>query len=191
MATRIWLRTMLLVMMAVFVTGCCMTTFSSLNEFRPIESSDLVGTWKADYDRYFTGNNWSCYGRVTGVETITLRADGVYQQVYNDGQGYVYTSPWNRWYFGGRTLRLEGGRFYPLGIEDAERLANGQLYYHSNDDGTGRPLDLDSTTGIVLHAWPRSGGGIVLQYPPVCDLDAPIFVEFQPVISEHIVTVSP
>lgn len=174
MATRIWLQMILclLVTMIAAACCCCAVPVSDLyNPFKIIEPSDLIGTWRAEYNHRYEGI------QVTGVETLTLRADGMYQQVYNDGKGYVYTSPWNRWHLDGRVLHLEGGRFYPLGIEHAEKLANGRLFYYSDDDGTGRPLVLDSTTGIILHAWPRSERerGVILKYPPVSEV---IIVEF-------------
>ncbi len=190
--TRSGLQIMACFLMAIIVACCWCLLLPTLdyNPFRVIEPSDLVGTWRAVYDVHEYDR--ACWFLVTGVETLTLRADGTYQQVYNDGQGYTYTSPWNKWHFNGRTLHLEGGRFYPLGIEDAEKLANGQLYYYSDDDGTGRPLELDSTTGVILHAWPSHGGEIILQYPPVCDLDAPLYVEFHLVASPALTsTVSP
>lgn len=139
-----------------------------------IESSDFVGTWRAEYDGNAV-NCWATTVTATGVETLTLRADGSYQQIYDNGRGYVYTSPWNKWHLTrpyGR-IHLEGGRFYPLGIEDAEALANGQLFWHTDDDGTGHSLDLDSTTGVFLDVrydgYILEGRGeMTLEYPLVC-----------------------
>jgi hypothetical protein len=179
MATRIWLLLLMCVLAMLSTAACsCCAGASYFNPFRVIGPSDLVGTWRADYDKYdFSGR---CRYVVTGVETLTLRADGTYQQVYDDGRGYVYTSPWKKWYLesrrGGGILHLEDGWFYSLGIRDAEKLASGRLFWHTDDDGTGHPLDLDSTTGIILHVWPRSQreGEVVLKYPPACGLDLPV-----------------
>jgi hypothetical protein len=51
-----------------------------------IQEVDLVGIWEAHY------------ADADGIDTLTLRADGTYQQVYKDANGYVYKSSWNKWY---------------------------------------------------------------------------------------------
>ena len=161
------------IVVALSIAAC----WAGLN-FPRLEASDLVGTWRADYDEDYFGRR--CWYTVTGVETVSLRTDGTYQQVYDDGRGYVYTSPWNSWYLedrkGSAILHLEGGRFYPLGTEFAEALADGSSHYHSDDDGTGKPLDLDATE-VILHVRTKSGQRS-LEYPPVCDLDSPAIVNF-------------
>jgi hypothetical protein len=80
---------------------------------RSIEESDLVGTWQSNY--------WDA----NGVDTLTLKADGTYQQVYEDSSGYTYKSEWNKWYLerlpdGRQRVHLEGMRYYPEGVEVAE-----------------------------------------------------------------------
>jgi hypothetical protein len=77
------------------------------------EDEDLVGTWRARYD-----------GR---VDTLILRADGTFKQIYEDRheEDYVYETPWNEWtvdrYADGRArIHLQGGRYYPAGITMAE-----------------------------------------------------------------------
>ncbi len=185
MTARTWLQMVMCVLIGLSAAACCCCL---PNPNPPPETSDLVGTWRADYDEYFRGHSWSCYGRATGVETLTLRADGTYQQVYDNGKGYAYTSSWNEWRQQYNRIHLAGGRFYALGIEDATKLASGQLIWHTDDDGTGHPLDLDSTTGITLHVTPRwyvftNEREVTLDYPPVCDLDSPVIVEFHRVVT--------
>jgi len=59
------------------------------------QESDLVGTWQAQH--YF--------GVVT--ETLILRADHTYQQIYeNDRADYYYTSSWEQWYLESRASAL-------------------------------------------------------------------------------------
>ena len=184
MITQAWLRTTMCILVMFSAVVCCC---SGPARSDPTEDSDLVGTWRADYDgREF--DRHGCFTIVTGVETLTFKADGTYQQVYDDGRGYVYTSPWNEWHREYNRIHLDGGRFYPLGIEDAEKLANGQLFWHTDDDGRGRPLDLDSTTGITLHVTRHhyifeGEREVTLDYPPVCDLDSPVIVEFHEVVT--------
>ena len=128
-----------------------------------------------------------CIDIPTGVETLTLRADGTYQQVYDDGKGYVYTSTWNNWYqddSGGRAvLHLEGGRYYPLGIKRAESLSRGPwVYTDENGYGWGRSLELNSTEVVlfVTHHWYilKDEHEVTLDYPLVCDPDSPVYVTF-------------
>lgn len=82
---------------------------TSPNTFK---KSDLVGTWQAIYDP-------------DRIDTITLRADGTYKQVYRELDGYTYESPWNRWYLEYRPsgwiyVYLEGMRYYANDIETGE-----------------------------------------------------------------------
>ncbi len=170
MTRRVWVQIAIHILMATSIAGCCCPCVT----FRKLEASDLVGTWRADYDEdYF---DRGCWYTVTGVETLTLRPDGTFRQVYDDGRGYVYTSPWNNWYLedrrAGPVLHLERGRFYALGIEFAEALADGSSHFHSDDDGRGQPVDLDGSE-VILQVTKAS-----LDYPPVCDLDAPVIVTF-------------
>jgi hypothetical protein len=70
-----------------------------------LKESDLVGTWQAEY----AGGK--------AIDTITLKADGTYQQVYIEWDGYFYGSPWNNWYLEYRDsgwiyVHLEGMRYY-------------------------------------------------------------------------------
>jgi hypothetical protein len=177
MATRIWPQ---ITMCGSLVLGIAVSCAGFSHT--PLGPSDLAGTWRAHYeeDQF---ERCGCLSVVTGVETLVLRADGTYQQVYEDGRRYVYAGPWSAWYLeevpGGVTLHLEGGRFFPLGVGGAERLASGQLSYHSDDDGRGNPLDLDGSEVILnVVGSARASSGRYLEYPPVCDLDSPVIVTF-------------
>ena len=82
------------------------------------QESDLIGTWQS---RYYPG---------VVTDTLILREDGTYQQIYdNDRTGDHYTSSWNRWYVeyrssGGLYLHLEGMR-YCLGTNEVCRRQGG------------------------------------------------------------------
>jgi len=91
-----------------------------------LHDADLVGTWQASYGK-------------GSVDSITLRADGSFRQVYSDpAEGdYLYETPWNRWWLEHGPdnlvrLHLEGARYYVGGIDIAER------------EGMEPELDLDS-----------------------------------------------
>jgi len=169
----IWPQMTLCVLLALSAAGC---SCAGITRYA-FDASDLVGTWRADYAGCFEKR---CWYLMTGFETLMLRPDGTYQQIYDDGKGYVYTSPWAKWYVedrkGSAVLHLEGGRFYPLGIGFAEALADGSWYYRSDDDGRGYPLHLDGTE-VILHVRTRSAERS-LDYPPVCDPDVPVIVKF-------------
>lgn len=101
-----------LAIMVVILSACAQPTATALVEdqvrwrCRPLpetfEESDLVGTWRSEY--------------YPGVETDTLilREDGTYRQIYEDTRlDHQFTTPWNRWYVehratGGIYLHLEG-----------------------------------------------------------------------------------
>lgn len=161
---------------AVAILGC-----SSIgSRFDRLDVSDVAGNWRAEYDEaYFRAR---CGYTVAGVETLTLKANGTYQQVYSDGRGYVYESPWNKWYLdeyrGSSVVRLAGARFYPLGIEDAEKMATGELVYHAIDYG-GERIDLDgSELPVYVYVSPAALGGLHLRHLQACDPDAPAIVDF-------------
>ena len=68
------------------------------------KESDLVGTWRAKYHD-------------SDVDTITLKADGTYRQVFRARNNDYYESPWNKWYVeytpnGKPKLHMKGMRYY-------------------------------------------------------------------------------
>lgn len=78
-----------------------------------LQESDLVGIWEARYRE--------------GVDTLTIRDDDTFKQVYRDRYepDYLYETPWNEWWlerFGDGRVRvhLQGARYYPRGIQTAE-----------------------------------------------------------------------
>ena len=65
------------------------------------QESDLIGTWQAHY------------GSLHTTDTLVLRGDGTYKQIFVRSDGYRYESGWNRWWLerrpsGGLYLHLEG-----------------------------------------------------------------------------------
>ena len=77
------------------------------------EESDLVGTWEVHYMEW-------------GTDTLVLRADRTFKQVYQDRtDDYSFETPWNEWWLetmrdGAVRLHLEGARYYPDDILIAE-----------------------------------------------------------------------
>lgn len=154
-----------------------------------LRDSDLVGVWRAEYGLY-QNNGWN-WAKTTGSETLTLRADGMYRQVYDDGKGHVREEEWKKWWVyrfpdGRVRLWLDGGCFFPLDID--QRLSpltspcEDVIYYSTNDDGTGHPLNLwEYGAGVILYVQVPVGDPAEprLRYPPVYDPDTPIIVTFR------------
>lgn len=132
------------------------------------EISDLVGTWRADYGQYDVPDP-TTLGNVRGVETITLQADGTYQQTF----GNVYTSSWNQWRLeSGQTLHLEGARLFTFFGTEGHGLAVAT--------NCGRKTITLDGSELILCARSKRGepGGVVLQHLPTGDPDSPEIVEF-------------
>lgn len=180
------LRTGLLVLALVTVTSCLRG--QAFSDPPPtFRDGDLVGVWKAEYKGY------GARGVVKGIETLTLRGDGTYQQVYDGGSGNVQTGPWNRWWVehfsdGGVRLWLERGRFYPQEID-----TGGSGAYFTRDDGTGHMLNLFGGRAVlIVQVRSDDPEEIRLVYPPVGDPDSPVVVTFQRVpANESTPTVGP
>ena len=98
------------------------------------EKTDLIGIWQS---RYHTGS-------VT--DTLILRGDGTYQQIYdNQLADYYYTSPWNEWYVeyrssGGLYLHLEGMRYCLSTTETCMREGGGGGDWPYYDSCEGRTI---------------------------------------------------
>jgi hypothetical protein len=101
-----------------------------------LDDEDLAGTWETHYGR--------------SVDTLILRSDGTFKQVYTSGyvEGYVYETGWESWGMqrlgdGRVRLRLEGARFYADGIAIAEEGGWGDGSGSFYDPITIRPVDMN------------------------------------------------
>jgi hypothetical protein len=103
----------LLVFLHITMLVACGHQYEYVPPPTSFQESDLVGTWQAKY-------------RLMTTDTITIKANGTYQQIYEAPESdYYYKSPWNKWYLGysttGKpTLHLEGMRYYAYTIELGE-----------------------------------------------------------------------
>lgn len=125
-------------------------------------ADDLVGVWKTTSGR-------------TSVDTLTFREDGTFKQVYRDPaqRDYQYETPWNAWRLEwlpdeGVRVHLEGGRYYPDGIETAEREG---LESYGEPDPPPMPFfdpiaeELVFMVGeLVLHVRVDSSGELLLHH---------------------------
>lgn len=150
-----------------------------------IQMSDLVGDWQVHYTSAPPGTQ---LGKWIGVETLTLRADGTYRQVYDDGQGNIQIGPWNKWRIerlpnGPTLVWLDNGRFYPLEMVDGA-VTGGPYHYSRYDSFLGYEVRLEGT-GVVLgvNAFFPDVSRASLLYPPVGELDSETWVQFDRVIT--------
>ena len=177
-----------LVGMVLLIAASCLVE-RYVNPAPTLRDSDLVGIWRAEYGVYQNyGWDWA---KTTGFETLILRADGMYRQIYDDGKGHVREEPWKKWWVyrfaDGRVgLWLDGGCFFPMDIDvrfsPLTSSCGGVIYYSTNDDGTGHPLNLwEYGAGVLLYVQVPvdNPGEVHLRYPPVYDPDTPIVVTFR------------
>lgn len=77
----------------------------------PFTEADLVGVWQAEYENIWAYD--SQIGQVVdilGTETLTLRSDETYTQVFDDHAGNVRTADGKSWYLDETNIiHLEGG----------------------------------------------------------------------------------
>lgn len=83
-----------------------------------VSATDLVGTWQAEY----------AAGRA--IDTVVIRADGTYRQVYADTSGYTYEGLWQEWRVETRPggcvyLHMECMRYFVAGVEKANDITKG------------------------------------------------------------------
>lgn len=172
------LKGLVAAVLACGAIALALPTFGYLHELnrRPrkvLEPGALAGVWTATYQ------NIGPF-RVSGVETLTLRADSTYQQTYENGS-YVYSSSWSPWWIeDGWIIHLVGGRFYLHGVSVAHKLENGEASMRFTNE-----VVLDGT-GIILFARPDPDAPdqLVLEHLPVGDPDSPDLVQFRRVSTQ-------
>jgi len=116
---RIWWFNVVLLLLLLSATAACVREeVEMLEGSEPppatFRETDLVGTWEGHY-----GYPW-------GTDRLIIREDGTFKQIYRDEEGYVYETPWNKWWVerfpdGRVQVHLEGARYYVGGIEMAEQ----------------------------------------------------------------------
>jgi len=126
-------------------------------------AEDLVGRWEA---KYFPG---------VVTDTLVLRGDGRYRQVYeNRWEGYVYEGAWKRWYVereeGGRLyVHLEGMRYCVGTWEVCKREDGGGGEWHYYDPCSGGFITMGGEVVLVAVGSEEVGvedvaGGVLLMH---------------------------
>lgn len=189
MAQKSWSKiAAFFVLVWMSISACTIVQFTAPLE--TLEASNLVGTWQANYENYeLYDAAWmiTTLVRITGVEIFILKADGTYQQIYDNGKGYVYTSPWNKWSLerlpnGRLQVHLEGARYYLNGIEWAEDPGAVVVTW---DPATGEMVKLGKGKELILNVnvvVSTSSSGVtrevILEHLPTGDPDSPEIVKF-------------
>lgn len=124
------------------------------------EQSDLIGTWRATY------------GGPDTIDTIKLKSDGTYQQVFQSpASDYYYEGSWNRWYLentadGRPKLHLEGMKYCIFTIDMCKATGHGEaLYYYDFIDDAGVELTNELILRVVGDE--NSPRGLLLLQMPV------------------------
>jgi hypothetical protein len=92
-----------------------------------LDEAKLSGIWKTDYrHKSILDRNSMKQTNASGwSEQLILNPDGTYQQIFDDGKGYLYQSNLNKWSViiesdHTTKIKFENMRYYPDGIKYAE-----------------------------------------------------------------------
>ena len=170
---RSWKGTLVILL---FLVSSCLSPWRFSDPPPTFRDTDLVGIWSADYEKPGKGKRWR------GFEVLTLGTDGTFQQVY-EGRGKVDRSHGTWWveHLPDHRVRLwlEGGCFYPLFLESELPFRSGYSY-HTNNDGTGHPLDIESGRAVlIVQVRTSDPSEIRVAYPQVGDPDSPVIIAFE------------
>lgn len=135
---------------SVLLTGCTAQLARLVGTSVPVSQGDLVGIWQADYEDILAlDSRTGKLIQVLGSETLILRSDGTYEQVYEDGQGNITSIRGNRWYLDDvDIIHLVGGMWPQLGPADSALFADQK--YHDRRTVRGKELSLDSGEAVIL-----------------------------------------
>jgi len=141
----------------IVVVGC--SSFQYTPPPQSFKEADLIGVWQAKYG-------------TTRVDTLILRSDGTYQQIFDAPLlKYHYESPWNEWHIeysssGKPKLHLEGMRYYVSSIAIGENggrfpIQNGPpLPFYDIDEGT--TIEMVNKVILAINGDPDSPRNITL-----------------------------
>ena len=133
-----------------------------------VELSQVIGVWQANYREFLNPDSPS--SRISGVETLTIHADGTYSQLFESAE-HNYTGPANQWSLvldegDGAKLKMKGLRYFANGLNYVDGPLNLSLQlpdWEAYVDST--PLIADRKAKIVID-YPEDG--FVYLYPRTC-----------------------
>ena len=167
--------TLVVISSVSLLSTSCQSRFIATSE--PITERDLTGIWQARYhDVWAYDSKIGEMAKVTGTETLTLRPDGTYRQVYDDGYGSIKSVDGHRWYLDeSNVIHLVDGMWPQLGPE-MSALFEEQMYpgVYSR---LGKDYRLD-TGEVYIPVNSLGGGRIEMSHLPTGDPDSSFVVWF-------------
>jgi len=139
---------------------------------KTIEASDVIGTWRAEYDNYGNPDGGFVPGseRISGIEEIVLRPDGTYTQRFHSPE-FTYERSGNRWELldhpsEGPKLVMHDLVYFAHGL----KLIEGPLELFPQRADFSRYQQLRSETGIRAEKLTVNypADGFVYLYPRNC-----------------------
>ena len=132
-----------------------------------VELSQVIGVWQANYREFLNPDSPS--SRISGVETLTIHADGTYSQLFESAE-HNYTGPANQWSLvldegDGAKLKMEGLRYYANGLDYVNRPLNLRLQMADKLDYKESVPLADQKAKIVVN-YPEDE--FVYLYPRTC-----------------------
>lgn len=155
---------------ASVLLSACLSNWIATSE--PFSESDLVGTWQAVYDTSLP------FVTVISTETLTLKADGTYTQVFARGTaGMVDVVDGKRWYLDDtKIIHLVEGMWPQLGPHESRLFAKRMIggFYPTR----GKQLPLDAGEAYLLVS-SIGNGRFNMHHVPTGDPDSPTVIWFE------------
>ncbi|MCB9117804.1 MAG: hypothetical protein M9936_20955 [Caldilinea sp.] len=133
-----------------------------------VELSQVIGVWQANYREFLNPDSPS--SRISGVETLTIHADGTYSQLFESAE-YNYSSPMNRWSLilnegDGVKLQMEGLRYFANGLDYVDGPLNLSLQTPDRLAYKESVPDIADRKAKIVVNYPEDG--FVYLYPRSC-----------------------
>ncbi len=166
----------LIVAMAVGATASILLSACSnwIATVEPFSESDLVGTWQAVYASSVP------FVTIPSTETLTLKADGTYTQVFARGTaGIVDVVDGKRWYLDDTEIvHLVEGMWPQLGPYSSRLFAQREVHGFYPIRGKQLPLDAGEAYLLVSSI---GNGRFNMYHVPTGDPDSPTVIWFEPI----------
>lgn len=153
---------------SIALTGC-LSNLVATSE--PFSADDLFGVWQAPYDTSLP------FVTIPSTETLTLRADGTYTQVFARGTaGMVDVVEGQRWYLDEvNIIHLVGGMWPQLGPERSRLFAKGMIVGVYSTRNKDLPYDASESYLLVSSI---GNGRLEMHHLPTGDPDSPDVIWF-------------
>lgn len=152
------------------VLSACLSNLVATSE--PFSERDLVGTWQAVYDTSMQ------FVTITSTETLTLKAEGTYTQVFARGAaGMVDVVDGKRWFLDeANIIHLAGGMWPQLGPERSRMFVQGLIGGVYSIRNKELPLNVGEAYLLVSSI---GNGRLEMSHLPTGDPDSRYVVWFE------------